>query len=445
MNTEVLNAYPKYDSYKDSGVDWLGEVPKEWTVERLGNLLKEVSDKNYPDLPLLSITRELGVIERDIDDMDSNHNFIPDDLSGYKKIEQGQFGMNKMKAWQGSYGISRYTGIVSPAYYIFNLHPDLNKDFFSLAIRSKLYVSYFGSASDGVRIGQWDLNKTRMRQIRFVIPTLNEQEKIVRFLTKKILQVDQAIDLKQQQIKRLNEYKRIIIQNAVTKGINSDAKMKDSGIAWMGDIPEHWNIKKSKFLFEFSKGLTITKDNLQDSGVLCVNYGEIHSKYGFELRPNEHELKYVDTSYIDSNPRALLNNGDFVFADTSEDIEGSGNFTYINGTASIFAGYHTVIAKPTIEFNSRFVAYIFDSISYRSQIRHRVKGVKVYSITQSMLKNTFIWLPPKQEQENIVNYLDKILFKVTQANDAYKTEIERLKEYKTILINQAVTGKIKVS
>lgn len=257
MNSKILNSYPKYDSYKDSGVDWLGQVPEEWTVERLGVLLKEVSDKNHPDLPLLSITRELGVIERDIDDTDSNHNFIPDDLSGYKKIEQGQFGMNKMKAWQGSYGISSYTGIVSPAYYVFNLHSDLNREFFSLAIRSKLYVSYFGSASDGVRIGQWDLNKTRMRQIRFVIPTLEEQEKIVISLNRKTSQVDQTIELKQQQIEKLNEYKQIIIKNAVTKGLNPNVEMKDSGLTWLGKIPISWDITKIKHLFYIGRGRVV--------------------------------------------------------------------------------------------------------------------------------------------------------------------------------------------
>ena len=244
----VVNSmsYATYDSYKDSGVDWLGEIPSDWQSKKLGILLTEFSKKNNPNLPLLSITRELGVITRDMDDQESNHNFIPDDLSGYKLLKEGQFGMNKMKAWQGSYGISKYTGIVSPAYYVFDVSNEIYPNFFNIAIRSKFYVDFFGSASDGVRIGQWDLNKTRMREIPFIFPSLEQQKKIYEFLSKKIKQIDQAISLKQQQIEKLNEYKQIVIQNAVTKGLNPNVPMKDSGVEWIGDIPEHWEVKKIK-------------------------------------------------------------------------------------------------------------------------------------------------------------------------------------------------------
>ena len=107
----------RYPAYKDSGVEWIGEVPEHWTLSRLGVMLKPVSTKNRDDLPLLSITREKGVILRDLDKEEENHNDVPDDLSNYKVLRKGQFGMNKMKAWQGSYGVSEFEGIVSPAYY----------------------------------------------------------------------------------------------------------------------------------------------------------------------------------------------------------------------------------------------------------------------------------------------------------------------------------------
>lgn len=443
----VVNSmsYATYDSYKESGVDWLGAIPSDWQSKKLGILLTEFSKKNNPNLPLLSITRELGVITRDMDDQESNHNFIPDDLSGYKLLKEGQFGMNKMKAWQGSYGISKYTGIVSPAYYVFDVSNEIYPNFFNIAIRSKFYVDFFGSASDGVRIGQWDLNKTRMREIPFIFPSLEQQKKIYEFLSKKIKQIDQAIALKQQQIEKLNEYKQIVIQNAVTKGLNPNAPMKNSGVDWIGDIPEHWDVIRFRNAFRFNKGLNITKENLNDEqGILCLNYGEIHSKYGFEFIPNVHPLKFVDESYLKNNQKSLLNDGDFVFADTSEDIEGSGNFSYINGQDLVFAGYHTLIAKPKINFNSRFIAYVLDSSAFRNQVRLRVKGVKVFSITQAILKTTFIWLPTEQEQNEIVKYLDEKMQKFNNAKIAYQIQIDRLKEYKNILINQAVTGKIKI-
>lgn len=141
---------------KYSGVKWLGDIPAHWQIVKLRQILHPVSEKNHPELPLLSVVREQGVILRDVEDTESNHNYIPDDLSGYKVVRKGQFAMNKMKAWQGSYGISDYTGIVSPAYFIFDVAFE-NLEYFHYAIRSKVYVNFFAQASDGIRVGQWDL------------------------------------------------------------------------------------------------------------------------------------------------------------------------------------------------------------------------------------------------------------------------------------------------
>ena len=201
---------------KDSGVEWIGQVPEHWEVSSLGKMLLPVSEKNKPNLPLLSITRELGVIERDVEDQESNHNFIPDDLSNYKVLKEGQFGMNKMKAWQGSYGVSRFTGIVSPAYYIFDFIKSVNSRFFHWAIRSKIYISFFGSASDGVRIGQWDLSKSRMKSIPFIIPSYTEQVQIADYLDQQAVKIDQAITLKTAHIEKLKEYKSVLINDVVT-------------------------------------------------------------------------------------------------------------------------------------------------------------------------------------------------------------------------------------
>ena len=201
---------------KDSGVEWIGEIPKGWVMSRLGLMLTPYSVKNYPKESLLSITRELGIIERNLEDTESNHNFIPEDLSGYKLIEKGDFGMNKMKAWQGSYGVSKFRGIISPAYYTFKLVGTINPDFFHLAIRSKIYVPFFGQASDGVRIGQWDLSKDRMKMIPFVIPTLKEQKEILDYIDVTSKKIKTAINLKLQEIAKLKEYKSSLINSVVT-------------------------------------------------------------------------------------------------------------------------------------------------------------------------------------------------------------------------------------
>ena len=201
---------------KDSGVEWIGQMPEHWDIERLGTMLEPVSKKGNLDKSLLSITREKGVILRDVEDDSENHNFIPDDLSNYKLIEKGQFGMNKMKAWQGSYGVSPYTGIVSPAYYVFKFIKPIHPEFFHWAIRSKLYVSFFGSASDGVRIGQWDLSKDRMKKIPFIYPSLAEQEKIVEYLEIQMSLIAKGIQLYTVEIIKLKEYKTTLINDAVT-------------------------------------------------------------------------------------------------------------------------------------------------------------------------------------------------------------------------------------
>lgn len=176
---------------RDSGVKWLGDIPAHWNTIKLRQILHPVSVKNHPELPLLSVVRERGVIIRDVDDKEANHNYVPDDLSGYKMVKKGQFAMNKMKAWQGSYGVSDYTGIVSPAYFIFDIDFD-NLKYFHYAIRSKVYVNFFAQASDGIRVGQWDLQMDKMKEIPFIVPPADEQIQIVEYIESALPKYDDA-------------------------------------------------------------------------------------------------------------------------------------------------------------------------------------------------------------------------------------------------------------
>jgi type I restriction enzyme S subunit len=220
--------------------------------------------------------------------------------------------------------------------------------------------------------------------------------------------------------------------------------MKDSGIEWLGEIPAHWEVKKLKQIFNSSKGLTITKENLESEGIPCVNYGEIHSKFGFEVDIDKHQLKCVNPSYLESDYKSLIQTGDFVFADTSEDVSGAGNFTYLKSNHEIFAGYHTIILRALVDIESRYFAYQFDSIPYRTQIRQSVKGIKVFSITQGILKNTSLWIPPIDEQKQIIEFLDIETDRIVSLKNSTRKEIELLKEYKTALISEVVTGKVDV-
>lgn len=210
----VPNAPLKY-----SGVKWLGNIPAHWTMVKLRQILTPVSVKNHPELPLLSVTREQGVIVRNVESKEENHNYIPDDLSGYKVVRKGQFAMNKMKAWQGSYGISDYTGIVSPAYFIFDVNFE-NLEYFHFAIRSKVYVNFFAQASDGIRVGQWDLQMDKMKEIPFIIPPAEEQIAIVEHVRAAMPKHDALIEKLEEEVKVLEEYKAKLIADVVTGKID---------------------------------------------------------------------------------------------------------------------------------------------------------------------------------------------------------------------------------
>lgn len=204
---------------KFSGIKWLGDIPAHWQAIKLRQILHPVSVKNHPELPLLSVVREQGVIVRDVTDKEANHNYIPDNLSGYKVVKKGQFAMNKMKAWQGSYGISDYTGIVSPAYFIFDVSFD-NLEYFHYAIRSKVYVNFFAQASDGIRVGQWDLQMDKMKEIPFIIPPADEQVAIVDYIKRTLPQYDVAIEKLSTEVETLEEYKTKLITDVVTGKID---------------------------------------------------------------------------------------------------------------------------------------------------------------------------------------------------------------------------------
>lgn len=204
---------------KDSGIPWIGMIPEHWEIKQLRAFLKLFSNKGHGDAQLLSVTREQGVILRDKDNKEENHNFVPEDLSGYKYIEKGDFVINKMKAWQGSYAVSKYDGIVSPAYYTCKLN-GVNEDFFSIAIRSKAYVGFFTSYSKGIRVGQWDLDPNALKSIPFFLPPNEEQLAIVAHIENKCTMVNSLISELEAEIDYLKEYKQRLIADCVTGQVN---------------------------------------------------------------------------------------------------------------------------------------------------------------------------------------------------------------------------------
>lgn len=430
---------PRYSAYKDSDYQWIGNIPEKWNVQKLSSCLFPVSEKNRPSLPLLSITRELGVIERDIEDQDTNHNFIPDDLTNYKLLKKGQFGMNKMKAWQGSYGISNYTGIVSPAYFVFDLTKNIETEFFNWAIRSSLYVSYFGSASDGVRIGQWDLSKTRMKSIPFLIPSKNEQIAIVNFLDQKTAQIDQAIAIKQKQIELLKERQQIIIQQAVTKGLNPNVQMKDSGIEWIGMIPEHWKIIPLKRLAVINPSIHIkNKYSTELTCFLPMEKVSVNGEISCDLMKPIREVSQGFTSFAKY---------DVIVAKITPCFE-NGKSAYLDNLATAFGygstEFHVLRASKLIR--GKYLYNIIHSSTFLKMGEAMMTG----SAGQKRVPTRFVadflaCLPSLEEQDKIVNYISQQIKASARVISTYQKQIEKLKEYKTTLIDSAVTGKIKIT
>lgn len=219
-------------------------------------------------------------------------------------------------------------------------------------------------------------------------------------------------------------------------------KMKDSGVEWIDEIPESWSIVRLKQVFSFRKGLSITKDNLVEKGIKVISYGQIHSKSNTGVCLNDSLIRYVGEEYLETGEKCLVKKNDFIFADTSEDLDGAGNCVYIDSNEDIFAGYHTIILTP---INSKsmnewkYFAYLYKTDCWRSQLRSRVSGIKLFSITQKILKQTEVILPDTKEQKKIVNYLDKKCTQIDEIIEKEKQVIERLKEYKQSVITETVT------
>ena len=220
-------------------------------------------------------------------------------------------------------------------------------------------------------------------------------------------------------------------------------EMKDSGIPWIGEIPADWELKNIKALFSFGKGLPITKDNLCDSGVPVISYGQIHSKRNSGTHIVKDLIRYVSEEYINSNPDSFAHQGDFIFADTSEDLDGCGNCAYVDVDIPIFAGYHTIILRAKVQKSNQYFAYLFKSDMWRRQIRERVIGVKLFSISQKVLKKTSLIIPPQEIQCRIADYLNCKCAEIDAVLEKTRTSIEEYKKLRRAIITQAVTKGIR--
>ena len=404
----VVNSmsYATYERYKESGVDWLGEIPSDWELGRISAFFSErrqkVSDKDYP---ALSVTK-LGVFPQWENVAKSN------DGDNRKLVKKGDFVINSRSDRKGSSGIAKQDGSVSLINIVLkpvNIEPRYSEYLF----KSYNFIEEFYRVGHGIVADLWTTRFDDIKNSMIALPTFDEQVKIANFLDQKTAQIDQAIALKQQQIEKLGEYKQIVIQNAVTKGLNPNAPMKNSGVEWIGDIPEHWEVKKLKYIAKLKSGDTFNSDDFKSTGYPVFG--------GNGLR-----------GYTDK----FNNSGDYILIGRQGALCGNVNYA----TGQFFATEHAVVVYPKLKYNLSFVGEAIKSANFgRFSNSAAQPGISV-----QVVQEVEFAFPSIDEQNEIGTFINEMEKKFDNTVSKYQTQIDRLKEYKNILINQAVTGKIKI-
>lgn len=416
---------------KDSGIEWLGKIPKKWEVVQMRYLAdittgnKDTVDAEpHGKYPFFVRSKKI----RKIDSYSYNGEGIL--TAGDGDIGEIFHYINaKFDFHQRVYLFYKFKNICGKLLY-FNLESNLKK-----------HISFYNAKTtvDSLRL-PW------LKEFPVIVPPKDQQKRITNFLDEKTKEIDTIISKTKEVIEEYKSYKKSLITEIVTKGLNPDVQMKDSEVEWIGEIPTHWKVLKLKELFNFGSGLTITKSNLIESGVPIINYGEIHSEYKFDLDLSRDKLMSVDEEYLNTSKNSLVGENDFVFCDTSEDREGSGNAIVVRNTANtyLFAGSHTVIARLKQVANSVYIRYMLDAAPVKEQISSKVVGIKVYSITQRILKTISGIIPPIDEQKEIADYLDKKTQAIDEVISTKEKLVDEMEAYKKSLIYETVTGKREV-
>lgn len=425
--------FPKYESYKESGVSWIGEIPAEWNVRRLKFLFKEVNDRSeHGREKLLSVSQYTGVTPKSermaAGDLMTN----AESLEAYKIVRQKDLVSNIMLAWNGSLGFSSYDGIVSPAYSIYRLIGENNHGYFHYLLRTEIYKAEYKRKSTGVIDSRLRLYSDDFYDVYGLLPTLEEQELIAKFLDEKTFQIDEAVAIKEQQIALLKERKQIIIQKAVTQGVDPKVPMKDSGVDWIGEIPAHWEVRRSKFLFTQRKERA-WKDDVQLSATQA--YGVIPQDRYEELTGYR-----VVKIQFHLDKRKHVEKDDFVISMRS--FQGGLERAWARGC--IRSSY--VVLRPLEEIDPAFYGYLLKLPAYIAALQQTASFIRDgQDLNFDNFSKVDLFIPPVDEQREIANYISAFMASSDRGIDLLLAQIEKLKEYKTTLINSAVTGKIKVT
>lgn len=406
----------RYSEYKDSGVQWIGKIPSHWDIIKAKYMWDEVfsfSENGSEDL--LSVSQYEGITQ-------AKNESRSESLKGYKKVAKDNLVINIMLAWMGGLGVSAYNGIVSPAYCIYRLKKASNPQFMHYLYKTPMYLAEFARHSTGVIPSRWRMYTDDFGQVPTLIPPIDEQDKIVSYLDKVTSKIDEAIAQQRKMIDLLDERKQIIINNAVTKGLNPHTPMKDSGVKWIGEIPEHWELKQYRHLFYNLDYLRkpITADLRSRNNPLYDYYGAS----GIIDKIDHFNVEDKVLLIAEDGANLLLRNLPLIY-------KAEGRF-WVNN--------HAHILKP-IKDDYDFLAYVMESADYTLYIT----GSAQPKLSQANLNAVKLPIPPLHEQLKIVEYIkaktEGIDFSIYNA----KRMLALLQERKQIIINDVVTGKVKVS
>lgn len=410
---------------KYSGNPWIGNIPCSWDVARIKTIFKERTELSEDGSEtLLSVSEYYGVANRS--ERVSEGEFVSraETLVGYKKCYVGDLVSNIMLAWKGSMGITEIDGIVSPAYCVYEPSPRIYPRYYHYLFRTSLYTSIFRLYSKGIIDSRLRLYSPYFFDISAIIPSLSEQQKIASFLDRKCAEIDEMIALQEKIVEELKAYKQSVITEAVTKGLNPNVPMKDSGIEWIGEIPEHWEVCKLKRKYRLLNGRAYSdKELLSEGKYRILRVGNLFTSNHWYYS----DLELEDNKYCQK--------GDLLYG-WSASIG-----PYMWEEEKIIYHYH--IWKVLYAPNSRRYAY-YQLQALTDAKKKDMHGTAMQHLTMDNMNNSHIATAPITEQQVIADYLDAKCADIDRLIKTKQSKIDNLKEYKKSIIYEYVTGKKEV-
>ena len=430
-----------YKKYRPSEIDWLGDIPKHWEVKRIKYIFKEQDKRSEEGLEdLLSVSHYTGVTKKSDRYKEGEEISNAKSLVGYKIVFEGDLVMNIMLAWNGSLGISKFNGITSPAYCVFKSLIG-GERYFGYLFRTKNAQQEFKKQSTGIIESRLRLYPDKFFNIKTVVPPKEEQEKIANFLDYKTAKIDRFIRKKKQLIKLLNEQKAGIINQAVTKGLDENVKMKPSGIEWLGDIPEHWEVKKLKGICNAFgrigfRGYKTT--DLVNQGEGAITISPSNMKYDFMTFEKS---TYLSWEKYEESPEIKIFNDDIIMVKTGSTYGKVGIVKNLEHEATINP---QLLVLKNVTINPNYLYLLLKSNLIQSQVKAEVIGSTIPTISQTKILNFNLVTPPNEEIQSILIYIEKETTILDKTIATIEKEMALVQEYRAALIAEAVTGKIDV-